>query len=79
MMRSLGTVLGTGPQRLGDVRQPTLLVWRRLRSEFPNARLIELDRCGHLPMLEQPERFNEAVAEFLATATIVPAGSCSAA
>lgn len=91
MVRSLGAVLGARPPLLQCVTQPTLLVWgrddrmisvrrgQRLVSQLPNARLIELERCGHLPMLEQPEHFNQAVADFLATATTIRAGSCSAA
>ena len=36
--------------------------WRRL---LPNATLTVLDRCGHLPPLEQPERFARLVLDFL--------------
>ena len=39
--------------------------WRRL---LPNATLSVLDRCGHLPPLEQPERFARLVLDFLGDA-----------
>jgi pimeloyl-ACP methyl ester carboxylesterase len=39
--------------------------WRRL---LPNATLTVLDRCGHLPPLEQPERFARLVLDFLGDA-----------
>jgi proline iminopeptidase len=34
---------------------------------FPNARHVTLDGCGHYPWVDQPERFVQAVAEFLST------------
>jgi 3-oxoadipate enol-lactonase len=36
-----------------------------LASQLPNARLLRLDGVGHLPYLEEPERFASAVREFL--------------
>jgi hypothetical protein len=36
-------------------------------------RLHALDRCGHLPMLEQPGAFNQIVADFLRAALAAPA------
>jgi len=38
---------------------------RRLLRGVPHARLAVLDGCGHLPMVEQPARFNHVVADFL--------------
>jgi 2-hydroxymuconate-semialdehyde hydrolase len=32
---------------------------------MPNARLAVIDRCGHIPMFEQPEIFNRLVLDFL--------------
>lgn len=40
---------------------------RRLAAGLPGARLVELGRCGHMPMEEAPERFMEALADFVAT------------
>ncbi|KAK9835008.1 hypothetical protein WJX81_003847 [Elliptochloris bilobata] len=39
---------------------------RRLAAGLPGARLIELDRCGHMPMEEAPARFMGALADFVA-------------
>jgi pimeloyl-ACP methyl ester carboxylesterase len=64
--------------QLREIKTPTLILWgqqdklipvrhgRRAAQRMPNARLVILDPCGHLPMLEQPETFNRAVLEFLA-------------
>ena len=38
---------------------------RAMQAAIPGAQLVELAGCGHLPALEQPERFGEAVAAFL--------------
>jgi 3-oxoadipate enol-lactonase len=38
---------------------------RRMASRIPHARLVVLEGCGHLSNLEQPERFNEVLLEFL--------------
>jgi len=32
---------------------------------IPGARLVVIDRCGHLPPIEQPERFADVVLAFL--------------
>jgi pimeloyl-ACP methyl ester carboxylesterase len=57
---------------------PTLLIWGsrdaavdpasapRLRTHFRDCRLVMLDGVGHLPYEEVPEKFNRAVAQFLA-------------
>ena len=62
------------------IKKPALLVWgrqdrvslpfygRRLASELKAATLVLIDRCGHLPMLERPVRFNRRVLEFLGPA-----------
>jgi pimeloyl-ACP methyl ester carboxylesterase len=63
--------------RLGEVRQPTLIVWGRqdpiipvahgVRAArlIPNARLHVFERCGHMPLWEYPEDFVRLVLEFL--------------
>jgi len=38
---------------------------RRLREAIPGSRLVVFDGCGHFMMLEQPDRFREALAQFL--------------
>jgi len=57
--------------------RPTLLLWgdsdvvvrtasaEALAKSMPHARLIVLERAGHLPYEETPEPFNRAVLEFL--------------
>jgi pimeloyl-ACP methyl ester carboxylesterase len=37
----------------------------RMARRIPGAKLVVLEDCGHLSNLEQPERFNEALLEFL--------------
>ena len=33
--------------------------------EMPNAKLVEIPNVGHIPHLEQPEKFNELLGQFL--------------
>jgi pimeloyl-ACP methyl ester carboxylesterase len=63
---------------LTSVGQPTLIVWgaddellpvrlgERAASAMPRARLVVIERCGHIPMEERPEEFVAAVEPFLA-------------
>jgi 2-hydroxy-6-oxonona-2,4-dienedioate hydrolase len=63
--------------RLEELRVPTLVIQGRedIRSQIahteagiarmPTARLSIYEQCGHLPFYEQPQRFNEEVAQFL--------------
>jgi 3-oxoadipate enol-lactonase len=37
----------------------------RMARRIPGAKLVVLEACGHLSNLEQPERFNEVLLEFL--------------
>jgi pimeloyl-ACP methyl ester carboxylesterase len=39
---------------------------RAMAEALPNAELQIVPRAGHLPAVEQPELFNQAVAEFAA-------------
>ena len=60
--------------RLADVRAPVLVVWgdsdrvvtpaygRAVAASFPDARLEIIERCGHMPQIEQPARLLELVA-----------------
>jgi pimeloyl-ACP methyl ester carboxylesterase len=36
-----------------------------MAQRIPGAELVVLEACGHLSNLEQPERFNEALLDFL--------------
>jgi pimeloyl-ACP methyl ester carboxylesterase len=63
--------------RLPEIACPTLVVWGAedplvpLRHAFeyeqliPHARVVVFPRTGHLPQVEQPERFNSALEAFL--------------
>lgn len=63
--------------RHADVTSPTLLVWgawdtiipvstgRRLAEELPDARLVVIPRCGHVPQEERPDETEEAILSFL--------------
>jgi pimeloyl-ACP methyl ester carboxylesterase len=65
---------------LPRVANATLIVWgredrivpvecgERYRRLLPNATLTVLERCGHLPLLEQPEAFARLVLDFLGDA-----------
>lgn len=67
------------PERLTELNLPVLVVTGdddrivpteqsiRLAQELPNAVLVVIPRCGHLPQEECPEPFLQAVAEFLQT------------
>jgi pimeloyl-ACP methyl ester carboxylesterase len=71
--RLLGPVL----DNLGDIKQPTLIVWgrddrvlplehgRRGARRLPNATLEIVEGCGHIPFFERPELFNRMVLDFL--------------
>ncbi len=60
-----------------DIKCPTLLIWGlndtitppMVAHEFnrliPNSTLRFVDKCSHAPMMEQPERFNELLLDFL--------------
>ncbi|RYD92780.1 MAG: alpha/beta hydrolase [Sphingobacteriales bacterium] len=62
---------------LTQVQQPTLLIWgnndtitppfvaREFNRLIPNSELHFIDKCGHAPMMEQPQEFNEILDKFL--------------
>lgn len=63
--------------RLWRIQAPTLVVWgaedrliplaygEAWARGIPGARLVSIERCGHLPPLERPERFADVVLGFL--------------
>ena len=67
----------TLPGLLPAIATPTLLVWGRqdaivplsscelYREGIPGARAAVIEDCGHMPEMEKPEEFAEAVVEFL--------------
>ena len=70
--------LGELTTRFAEVAVPTLLLWgrhdriiplwvgQRLERDLPRARLVVLERCGHVPPEELPEESLRAVRAFLA-------------
>lgn len=60
-----------------NIKVPTLLVWglndtitppmvaHDFQRLIPNSTLKFIDKCCHAPMMEQPEKFNEILGEFL--------------
>jgi pimeloyl-ACP methyl ester carboxylesterase len=64
-------------EELGHIKVPTLLIWGKndnvtppfVGEEFhkliPNSELAFIDKCGHAPMMEVPQTFNEILEKFL--------------
>ncbi len=73
--------------RAGEIQTPVDLIWgeadrlldldhaRRLERELPAARLHVVERCGHLPPNECPERFLELFEQVLASDPPAPAST----
>jgi pimeloyl-ACP methyl ester carboxylesterase len=64
-------------EEVGQIQAPTLLIWGlndnitppHVAHEFdkliPNAELHFIDQCGHAPMMERPEIFNQILSAYL--------------
>lgn len=64
-------------EELAKIQQPTLLIWGNndiitppfVGEEFhkliPNSELYFIDKCGHAPMMEVPDEFNQLLEKFL--------------
>ncbi len=64
-------------EELCQIQQPTLLIWgnndtitppfvgREFNRLIPNSELFFIDKCGHAPMMEVPDEFNEILSSFL--------------
>lgn len=62
---------------LQEIRVPTLMIWGEydllvpptiglaMRQDVANARLLILERAGHVPMFDRPREFNDALLRFL--------------
>jgi len=67
----------------GSIDVPTLLVWgrqdaivplatgERLHNAIASSRLVVIDRCGHVPHEEAPDRVRPILSEFLRTHAVV--------
>jgi 2-hydroxy-6-oxonona-2,4-dienedioate hydrolase len=67
--------------KLNEIEAPTLLIWgkqdqvtppfvgEKFNELIPNSELHFVDKCGHAPMMEVPEAFNEILADFLSRVT----------
>ena len=63
--------------KLNQIKRPALLVWGRndtitpafvgehFHELLPDSRLFIFENCGHAPMMEVPERFNQILFDFL--------------
>jgi pimeloyl-ACP methyl ester carboxylesterase len=63
--------------KLYQIKAPTLLVWGKQDTITPpfvaekfhdlieNSQLFFLDQCGHAPMMEKPDDFNNILEKFL--------------
>lgn len=68
--------------RLGEIGCPTLLVWGRedilvpvadadeYERLIPDARKVVFDETGHMPMLERPGEFNDALMGFVSAESV---------
>lgn len=89
-IRVVATAKSAVRHNLGDnlhqIKAPTLLVWGKQDQITPafvgekfhelieNSRLIFLDECGHAPMMEHPEAFNQHLENFLKEVTAKTVG-----
>ena len=63
--------------RLHELKIPSLLVWgkddtitppfvgEKFHELLPNSLLVLMDKCGHAPMMEHPQSFNEHLEKFI--------------
>jgi len=84
-IRIIATAKSAVRHNLGDklhqITAPTLLVWGKQDQITPvfvaekfhelieNSKLIFIDECGHAPMMEHPEQFNNSLENFLQEVT----------
>lgn len=64
-------------EELNQVKQPVCLIWgnndtitppfvgKEFNRLLPNSELHFIDKCGHAPMMEVPEEFNQVLGKFL--------------
>ena len=64
-------------EELPKIKQKTCIIWgkndkitppdvgQEFHDSIHNSELFWIDQCGHAPMIEQPERFNEILVHWL--------------
>jgi pimeloyl-ACP methyl ester carboxylesterase len=77
-----------GPERIAQMRQPTLILWGRqdkilgtrdadrFAKILPQSQLVWIENCGHVPHLEQAEITAAHLLDFIQTASPLLATSC---
>jgi 2-hydroxy-6-oxonona-2,4-dienedioate hydrolase len=71
-------------EELNQIKQPTLLIWgnndtitppfvgKEFNRLIPNSELHFVDKCGHAPMMEVPQEFNQILDSFLNKLSVAP-------
>ncbi|MDD3458078.1 MAG: alpha/beta hydrolase [Weeksellaceae bacterium] len=71
-------------EELNLIKAPVCLIWGKqdnvtppevaeeFKEEISDSTLYWIDKCGHAPMMEHPEKFNELLAGWLREKNIVP-------
>ncbi|MBK8954220.1 MAG: alpha/beta hydrolase [Saprospiraceae bacterium] len=86
-IRVIATAKSAIRHNMGDklhlIKIPTLLIWgsndgvtppfvaEKFRELIPNSQLFFLDHCGHAPMMEKPDAFNEILEKFLLNVNVL--------
>ena len=77
IMTSKSAVRNNLSGRLHEIKCPTLLIWGRndcvtppfvgvkFHELIPQSQLVWVEECGHVPMMEHPQRFNDILEVFL--------------
>jgi 2-hydroxy-6-oxonona-2,4-dienedioate hydrolase len=77
IMTSKSAVRNNLSDRLHEIECPTLLIWGRndcvtppfvgvkFHELIPQSQLVWVEECGHVPMMEHPQRFNDILEVFL--------------
>ena len=72
-------------EELNQIQQPTCLIWgnndtitppfvaREFQKLIPNSELHFIDKCGHAPMMEVPEEFNQILGGFFSKLKVAAA------
>lgn len=86
-IRVIATAKSAIRHNMGDklhlIKVPTLLIWgkndgvtppfvaEKFKELIPNSKLYFLDACGHAPMMEKPDDFNDILEKFLLNVNVL--------